>query len=433
MSDSSPRYARARFHQASELLALCLDTTVPADRQMDTYFRAHKQMGSKDRAFAAETAYGCLRRKRELEWYCVSLISEPTAEWLVAVWLLRYAGWSGRALADAGFAGDAHALATAIRTTDIANAPLAVRANLPDWLATPLLARYGEDELLALAEALNKPAPVDLRVNTQKTTRAELQNTLLGAGIETVVTPFSPLGLRRAQRGPLFNLQAFRQGQFELQDEGSQLLGLLPVVQSGEQVVDFCAGAGGKTLQLAVAMRNRGVVHAFDVSAARLKNLAPRLTRAGLDNIQYQTIENENDRRLKKLNGRMDAVLVDAPCSGSGTLRRNPDIKWKDVDIPGLARLQQSILTAAARLVKPGGRLVYATCSLLDAENTDVAQEFLQKHPDFSRHNAADILAGQGIAEVQTLVDENSDLRLWPHRHGTDGFYAACFVRQQQG
>lgn len=430
MSTSSIRYARARFHQASELLALCLDTSVPADRQMDTYFRAHKQMGSKDRAFAAETAYGCLRCKRELEWYCASLTSGPTAEWLVTVWLLRYAGWSGRALAEAGFDGDAHALAAAIRTADPASAPFAVRANLPDWLAAPLLARHGEAEALVLAEALNRPAPVDLRVNTRKTTRAELQNTLASAGIETDTTPFSPLGLRRAQRGPLFNLPAFRHGQFELQDEGSQLLGLLPAVQSGEQVVDFCAGAGGKTLQLAAAMRNHGVVHAFDVSVARLKKLAPRLARAGLDNIQYRSIQHENDPALKKLHGRMDAVLVDAPCSGSGTLRRNPDIKWKAVDIAALTRLQKNILIAAARLVKPGGRLVYATCSLLDAENTEIVQEFLQTHPDFIRHNVADILAGQGIAEAQTLVDKNGDLRLWPHRHGTDGFYAACLVRQ---
>src|SRR5690606_27799212 len=189
-------------------------------------------------------------------------------------------------------------------------------------------------------------------------------------------------------------------------------------------------GAGGKTLQLAAAMGNRGVVHAFDVSAARLQKLAPRLTRAGLDNIQYRNIEHENDRRLKKLHGRMDAVLVDAPCSGSGTLRRNPDIKWKAVDIPGLTRLQQSILTAAARLVKPGGRLVYATCSLLDAENREVVQTFLQTHPDFSRCDAAAVLTGQGVTTAQTLVDENGDLRLWPHRHGTDGFYAACLVRQ---
>src|SRR5690606_11356602 len=293
MSASFPRHAKARFHQASELLALCLDAAAPADRQMDAYFRAHKQMGSKDRAFAAETVYGCLRRKRELEWYCASLAAAPGAEWLVAVWLLRYAGWSGRALADAGFDGDAHALAAAIRTADPASAPFAVRANLPDWLAAPLLARHSEDDVLALAAALNRPAPVDLRVNLHKTTRERLRIVLMDAGIAMEGTPYSPLGLRRAQRGPLFNLPVFRQGHFELQDEGSQLLGLLPAVQAGEQVADFCAGAGGKTLQLAAAMGKRGVVHAFDVSAARLQKLAPRLTRAGLDNIQYRNIEHE--------------------------------------------------------------------------------------------------------------------------------------------
>ncbi|HEX6550702.1 MAG TPA: RsmB/NOP family class I SAM-dependent RNA methyltransferase, partial [Gammaproteobacteria bacterium] len=351
-----------------------------------------------------------------------------TAHWLVGTYLLKYSGWSARALEQAGFDGDAVALVERVRALDMFEFPLAVRANLPDWLAESLVTQFGEAETLKLSEALNQPAPVDIRVNTLKTDRDALKQMLAAEEYEMNPTPYSPFGLRREKRGPLFNTAAFRDGGFELQDEGSQLIGLLLDPKPKQKVVDFCAGAGGKTLQLAALMNNTGVIYACDVSEQRLNRLKPRLKRAGVDTIQRRILHDENDTRLKSWWGKMDAVLVDAPCSGTGTLRRNPDVKWKQVDIGALHALQRSILGAASQLVRPGGRLVYATCSLLEEENHAVTDEFLSQHPDFEVTPAASILAAQGV-ELKDAYTPEGALQLLPHRHGTDGFYAIAMQR----
>ncbi|MGH8413532.1 MAG: RsmB/NOP family class I SAM-dependent RNA methyltransferase [Gammaproteobacteria bacterium] len=424
-------HGRTRLLQANELLhAILTQPQYPADSVMDHYFSTHRKMGSKDRAFAAETVYGCLRRRRELTALHAPVAGEEsdTAAWLTATWLLKYGGWSARALADAGFDGGAVALVERVRALDLFEFPLAVRANLPDWLCERLVTQFGEAETLALAEALNQPASVDIRVNTAKTTRAGLQQTLAEAGYDLVPTPHSPLGLRRDKRGPLFTTEAFRSGWFELQDEGSQLVGLLVEAQPKQKIMDFCAGAGGKTLQLASVMGNSGVVYACDVSARRLDRIKPRLKRAGTDIIQRFLIRDEQDRKLAPMHGKMDTVLVDAPCSGTGTLRRNPDIKWKHINLAELAALQSRILTAASHLVKPGGRLVYATCSLLDSENSEVIAALLDSHRGFHVLSARDILARQGIDLKEGGTGEGA-MRLLPNRHGTDGFYAVVMQR----
>jgi 16S rRNA (cytosine967-C5)-methyltransferase len=306
------------------------------------------------------------------------------------------------------------------------------RHNLPDWLAKALQAQLGGD-FQALADNLQLPAPLDLRVNTQVAKRAEVQKELAKAGIAAEPTPHSPWGLRLQDKPALQRTEVFTRGAIEVQDEGSQLLALLVDAHRGEMVVDFCAGAGGKTLALGAAMRNTGRLYAFDVSAHRLEALKPRLARSGLSNVHPAAIAHERDDRIKRLAGKIDRVLVDAPCSGLGTLRRNPDLKWRQSEkaVAELVAKQTAILDSAARLVKSGGRLVYATCSVLPQENEAIAQAFSQAHPDFVPLAVAAELARLKVVDGASLCTETGEyLRLWPHRHGTDGFFAAVWVRK---
>jgi 16S rRNA (cytosine967-C5)-methyltransferase len=294
------------------------------------------------------------------------------------------------------------------------NLPLLLRTNLPQWLLDKLVARYGEEEAIRIAEGLNRPAPLDLRVNVLKNSREEALASLTQASIDCQPTPYAPLGIRLARKPALQNLSLFKEGAIEVQDEGSQLLAQLVGAKRGEMVVDFCAGAGGKTLALGAAMRNTGRLYAFDVAEKRLSKLKPRLARSGLSNVHPVVIAHENDIKVKRLAGKVDRVLVDAPCSGLGTLRRNPDMKWRHTQqsVDELNAKQHGILSGAARLVKPGGRLVYATCSILDEENEAVVAQFLSTHEDFP------LQAGEY-------------LRLFPHLHQTDGFFAAVLERKK--
>ena len=241
-----------------------------------------------------------------------------------------------------------------------------------------------------------------------------------------------PLAIRLRYKPALAKSPLFLGGAFEVQDEGSQLLGFLLEPKRGEMVVDFCAGAGGKTLLLGALMRNTGRLYAFDVSDKRLANLKPRLARSGLSNVHPGRIEHERDQKIKRLAGKADRVLVDAPCSGLGTLRRNPDLKWRQTaqGIEEMRTKQLAILTSAARLVKPGGRLVYSTCSLLEAENEAIAAAFEADHgSDFTPLDAGEALAKAQVQRAGELV-RGPYLRLWPHRHGTDGFFAAAWQRR---
>ena len=233
-----------------------------------------------------------------------------------------------------------------------------------------------------------------------------------------------------------------RNGQIEVQDEGSQLLAVLLDAKRGEIVVDFCAGAGGKTLALGAAMRNTGRLYALDVSAHRLEKLKPRLARSGLNNVHLMAIADESDERISRLAGKADRVLVDAPCSGLGTLRRSPDLKWRQTPqtVQEMAQKQAAILKSAARLLKPGGRLVYATCSVLEAENEAVAAAFTAAQPQFEPLNAAQVLEALKVPQAATLCSQQEGacagvpagqyLRLWPDVHGTDGFFAAIWQKK---
>jgi len=273
---------------------------------------------------------------------------------------------------------------------------------------------------------LNQPAPLDLRVNTERAKRDEVVLQLAADGIPAVATPYSPIGIR-IQGRPAINRHAlFTGGAIEIQDEGSQLLGFLVAPRRNDLVVDFCAGAGGKSLLLGALMRSRGRIHAFDTSAARLERLKPRLRRSGLSNLHPHVIASEHDKRVKRLAGKADRVLVDAPCSGLGTLRRNPDLKWRQSprSVDELKLKQAAILKAAADLLKPAGRLVYATCSLLAEENEEVVAAFLRERSGFRMLHCGALLEQQGIP-----LDTGEYLRLWPHQHGTDGFFAAAIEK----
>jgi len=411
------------LNSAAELLQRILSEKIPADRQMEGYFRTHRDMGVRDRGFVAETVYGCLRERRWLEHIAGSALLLD----VVAAYLLTH-GYSARALEETGFRGDARGMVERARTLDKTTLPFAIQANMPDWLAQRLRAQFGDAESLALALALNQPAPVDIRVNTIKARRDEVRTRLTQEGFPCEITPCSPSGLRRHDRAPIFKTLCFKEGLFEVQDEGSQLLALMLEPRRQEMVVDFCAGAGGKTLHIGALMANTGTVYAFDVLAKRLEKLKPRLRRAGLNNVRMVTISHERDARVQRLKGKIDRVLVDAPCSGTGTLRRNPDIKWRDINLAELTDTQQRILAAAAELLKPGGRLVYATCSLLKEENEDIVEKFLAARPEFHMVPVNEILERRHIP----LSMAGDALRLLPHLHQTDGFYAVALERSQQ-
>jgi 16S rRNA (cytosine967-C5)-methyltransferase len=277
---------------------------------------------------------------------------------------------------------------------------------------------------------MNTGAGLDLRVNTFKAKRDDVQAAFKAEGINALPTPYSPIGLRIAGKPALHKLDVFMRGDVEVQDEGSQLLALMLGAKRGEMVADFCAGAGGKTLALGAEMRNTGRLYAFDTSGHRLASLKPRLARSGLSNVYPAQIAHERDERIKRLAGKLDRVLVDAPCSGLGTLRRNPDLKWRQTpqSVEELRVKQAAILASASRLLKPGGRLVYATCSLLDAENEEIAQAFSTER-EFQIVPALDVLTKAHVGQADTLV-RGDFLRLWPHRHGTDGFFAAVWERR---
>jgi 16S rRNA (cytosine967-C5)-methyltransferase len=309
------------------------------------------------------------------------------------------------------------------------------RHNLPDWLVQPLKDQLGE-EFWPFVTALDQAGALDVRVNALSAKRSEVQAELAKAGIEARLTPFSPWGLRLAGKPALNRVDAFNRGALEVQNEGSQLLALLTDAKRGEMVVDFCAGAGGKTLALGAAMRNTGRLYAFDTSAHRLDALKPRLGRSGLSNVHPAAIAHERDDRIKRLAGKIDRVLVDAPCSGLGTLRRNPDLKWRQTPqtVEEMAVRQAAILQSAARLLKPGGRLVYATCSLLPQENEAIAEAFGAAHPEFEPLDVAELLQAQKVEGAAGLCQGGESgrryLRLWPQRHQTDGFFAAVWQRR---
>lgn len=407
---------------AARALGEVLAFRSPADAVLSGYFRGQKSLGHRDRGFIAEAVYAVLRRRRSLEHACGGKTSPRR---LILAALTRLQGINLRQLAGAAKPAELEWLAQ-IRNQEQTPLSVAEQADLPDWLVQRLLPEMGEAALLELARGLNQPAPLDLRVNPMKASRDEVLAQLAAEGIGAQAGRYAPLALRLATKPALQRHPLYLSGAVEVQDEGSQLLGHLLAPKRGEMVVDFCAGAGGKTLLLGALMRSAGRLYAFDVAEKRLARLRPRVARAGLSNVHPVAISGDHDVRIKRLAGKIDRVLVDAPCSGLGTLRRNPDLKWRQSEegVAELARKQRDILGAAARLLKPGGRLVYATCSILPEENEQVVADFLAAHPQFRLLHAGELLAKQNIA-----LDMGEALRLLPHVHDTDGFYAVVMER----
>ena len=418
------RITPSMIADAATALKKLLTFNQPADAVLSEFFRERRALGGRERGFIAETAYAVLRRRRLLEKLVQPLV---TPRRLILAALMRVNGLSQRQLAEAVTTAEAEWLSS-FRTQPEPALTLAEQADLPDWLSDRLCSRMSEEALLQLARGLNQGAPLDLRVNSIKATREEVLARLAADGIAAEACRYAPLGIRLKAKPALQRHPLYLEGAIEVQDEGSQLLGYLLAPKRGEMVADFCAGAGGKTLLLGAMMRSTGRLYAFDVADKRLARLKPRVARAGLSNVHPVRISGENDTHVKRLAGKIDRVLVDAPCSGLGTLRRNPDLKWRQTPegILELSKKQHDILAAASRLVKPGGRLVYATCSILPEENEMVVADFLAEHPGFRRLSAVALLAEQGI-----LIDCAEDMQLLPHAHGTDGFYAVALERLQ--
>jgi 16S rRNA (cytosine967-C5)-methyltransferase len=412
-----------------------------SDRALDFTLRRKAHLYSTERRAVAERVYALLRRQRTVDWLLARarpgfdrlettrqdvlrlaasriLHGEPLEAVVRASSLPSEDGAALHALPEAAAALDA--LPQAQRY------PIA--ASLPDFLSAKFQETFGA-EANAAAEAMNERAPLTARVNLLKGSREELQRRLAEEGVESTPTPLSPLGLWLETRVNVFALQSFKDGLLELQDEGSQLLGML-VDAPPTRVVDACAGAGGKTLQLATQMKNRGDLHALDVDEGRIEELRKRARRAGVHNVRTQVIPPEGPaaaEALVALKDKADRVLVDAPCSGTGTYRRKPDGRYRLTpdELREHASRQKALLERFATMVKPGGRLIYGTCSVLREENEAVIDGFLSRHPEFSVRPVSQELG----AELGEKVSQGPFLRLAPHTHNTDGFFGAILVR----
>jgi 16S rRNA (cytosine967-C5)-methyltransferase len=408
-----------------ELVIQALRAILPLAHPADTtlrYFFKNERIGSNERELVAETVFGVLRHRMLLERTCGE---SATPRRMALAWLFRFGGYNLRELEPVLKRDEKEWLATvkAVKAEDL---PLSVQAELPEWLVEKMRASYSDADILAIGKSMQQAAPLDIRVNTLLARRNDVLHQLRDQNIDASATPYSPIGIRLKEKIPLNRDPLFSEGKIEVQDEGSQLLGFLLAPKRNDMVVDFCAGAGGKTLMLSAMMNSQGRLYAMDVSEKRLANLKPRLKRSGASNIQPMLIAHENDLKVKRLAGKIDRVLVDAPCSGLGTLRRSPDLKFRQSpgSIAEFTRQQAAILASASRLLKKAGRLVYATCSILPEENQHIVQAFLAAHPDFVLRPAGEILRQQKIA-----LDALDYLELRPHVHNTDGFFAAVLER----
>jgi len=436
-------------------------TRPPADRLCSLFFKQRRFIGSKDRADIHERVYRILRHRARLLWWLRDAGVKPPPPRVPDQWTESPALGPlsrGRLLVLAELALGEHVSAKDIagfcdshphapqklsreesalvdrlvgQDLDSSKLPEAALLELPDWLLPELQQKFG-DRLNDEARAMRKSAAVHLRVNPLKADRHQAIAMLRSVGIAATPTAFSPYGLEVRGRPPLMALEAYKEGVIEIQDEGSQLIALLTDARPGMRVVDFCAGAGGKTLLLAATMQNKGRLIACDVSEGRLEAGVKRLRRAGVHNVERRALSNARDQWVKRHKGGFDRVLVDAPCSGCGTWRRNPDAKWRSrpEELEDLCGLQKDILESAARLVTPGGRLIYATCSLLPRENEQIVEAFLATDPNFTLRPLADIWS-ESLSSLgaPACPSDTSFMALSPAQHGTDGFFCAILEK----
>lgn len=430
-----------------EVLQLVRDSGRPADQLIDSFFRSHKYLGSHDRRFVAETTYGTLRHLRKCETvlllalgsHAEGMLPEDGFLLLAVTYLVLIDRRTPLNLADVSEAVKSGRLRPHLQlfmqalpqiTIPESADPverIGLKYSFPDWMVRRFLDQYGESETEQICQSLNGQAPLTLRVNTLKTTVEDCRKSLSEEDIQTEPTHLSPFGLLVSKRMNVFQLQAFRDGFFEVQDEGSQLLPFLIDPKPTAKVLDACAGAGGKTLELSALMKNRGEIVASDVHSTRLEELRRRTRRAGASNVRIRRVDDVaelTDRHCDYF----DVVLLDAPCSGIGTLRRNPGMKWvvTEQTVHEVAQKQLHILEAGAQLVKPGGIVAYATCTLFREENEDIVEKFVSTHPDFE-------VVRPPLDESKfdlTPFSEGMYTKLFPHRDGTDGFFIAVIKKR---
>jgi 16S rRNA (cytosine967-C5)-methyltransferase len=424
----------ARLSAAIEVFSDVEARRRPAAAALKDWGLAHRFAGSKDRAAIASLVYDALRRKASAAW----IMGEGGARAVLLGTLKLQRGLgadaiaalcSGERFAPASLSAEEH---VRLASATLDGAPAHVAGDFPDWIEASLARAFGAD-LVPEMQALAARAPLDIRANTLKAAREEMQDAL--AHLSPVWTPHSPLGLRIALgedgRGPALQSEPeFLKGWFEIQDEGSQLAALLTGVKPGEQVVDLCAGGGGKTLAMAALMANKGQIYATDGDARRLAPIHERLARAGARNVQVRTPRGRADA-VADLDGTVDCVLVDAPCTGTGTWRRNPDSKWRlrPGSLEVRRKEQDTLLDRAARLARPGGRIVYVTCSVLPEENDEAVERFLGAHEGFATADPALLLRQADLAALQDKVRLTArGQQMSPHRTGTDGFYVAILI-----
>ena len=421
----------ARVAGAIELLdAIASAPRRPADAVASEFFRARRFIGGGDRREVSTLVWDILRTRRRLAWWLERGEAAPPHDGRLLVGAHLLLGGMRLETLRTLFSGGRYAAGTldpdearvlaALDTHTLEHPAMsdAVRLELPDWLLPRLEARFGA-RLEAEIAAMAGPAPLDLRVNILRGPREGAIAALRAEDIEATPTPLSPWGLRCAPRTAVTTGRAFQSGFIEIQDEGSQLIALAVGAEPGMRVCDLCAGAGGKTLAMAMIMDNRGSIVACDVSASRLEGATRRLRRAGVHNVERHLLV-AGDKWAKRRAGTFDRVLVDAPCTGTGTWRRNPDARANlaERDLYELVVRQADILETAARLTRPGGRLVFATCSLLAEENEDQVAAFRARHPEFT------------VLPVRDLdLPGDETLSLTPARHGTDGFFAAVLQK----
>ncbi|MDK4680845.1 RsmB/NOP family class I SAM-dependent RNA methyltransferase [Kingella negevensis] len=418
---------QTQLNHTAAVLAKILTFNDPADVVLSNYLRNNRKLGRADRHEIAETAFAAIRHYQKI----AAAIRRPHVQARKAALAALVLGRSVNISQIEELLNEEDGKKEFLSSLKARKAEflgsLNTATELPEWLIDVLKTHWSDEEILAFGRSVTQPAPLDVRVNTLNGKRDKILAQLQTEFPNAIATPFAPNGIRFPNKPALNKHPLFLDGTIEVQDEGSQLLAQLVGAKRGEMVVDFCAGAGGKTLAIGAQMANKGRIYAFDIAEKRLANLKPRMTRAGLTNIHPEKISNEHDPRIARLNGKADRVLVDAPCSGLGTLRRNPDLKYRQSPetLANLLKQQQSIFQAASQLVKSGGRLVYATCSILPEENEMQVAEFLKNNSDFELVNCAELLVAQKID-----LDTGEFLKMNTAEHNTDGFFAAVLQRK---
>lgn len=417
---------RFSIKSCAEVLEESFSNNFPADSQLSFFFKKNKNIGKSERSLIADTYFNVIRNKRYLE--VLGSTSNPFK--LILIYLIKLQGRSIRDLLPMISEEDGKWLSK-VKANKLTNIDLSAKLSLPEWFWLKLSAQYNEKKAIQIANALLLPAQLCVRVNTLKgkdrqEVMTELKESFQEVENQILETKISPIGINLPRGSYIQKHPLYLEGNIEVQDEGSQLLSYLADAKRGQMVADFCAGAGGKTLAMTAMMKNTGRIYSFDISDKRLDSLKTRLKRSGASNISIQRISSENDNKIKRLKEKFDRVLVDAPCTGFGTLRRNPDLKWKHSEnsLMELIAKQKNILHSAARLCKKKGLLIYATCSLLDEENEEQVKNFLFENSDFKLISKSVILEKYGVT-----LDDKKYLKLNPFENDTDGFFGAVMER----